>query len=190
MSYNFNQFRRKQLEKYLIDLPYTVVGDEIQFEENLKPVDTTGKQQSYFIRIRVEKGMMAQTFSLKLVNGDKEQIIKTFSVGAGTGEILFEAVFSPKVNIYQKIVVESEQTLTFTVEKVCSIYNILQFLQLASLKQIGVQGPTDLLMCVNGEEIQIGRTGIYEVNNGVKITSLGFVVETNDKKNFIVDYQY
>ena len=45
-------------------------------------------------------------------------------------------------------------------------------------------------MCINGESIYIGRTGIYEINYGISISSIGFVVEPDDNKNFIMDYQY
>lgn len=191
MSYNFGQFRRKQTDTYLTDLSYTVGEDKIiALEETLKPIDVTGKQQGYYIRFKVQKGAIAQKVALKLLSETKEQTIKTFSLGAGSGEVEFEVVFSPKTNVYQQIYFESEQEIDFEIEKLCSIYNILQTLQLNSLKQLGVQGPTNLLMCINGEEIRIGRTGIYEINNGIKITSLGFVVEPDDKKNFIIDYQY
>ena len=47
-----------------------------------------------------------------------------------------------------------------------------------------------MLMCINGEEIRIGRTGIYEINYGISINTIGFIVEPNDGKNFILDYQY
>jgi hypothetical protein len=52
-----------------------------------------------------------------------------------------------------------------------------------------------MLMCINGEDIRIGPNGIYEINNGYKITFIGFVVQqsdqTPDKRDyFILDYQY
>ncbi|MGN0992861.1 MAG: hypothetical protein ACI4PE_02975 [Bacilli bacterium] len=58
------------------------------------------------------------------------------------------------------------------------------------LKQIGVQGPPGLQMCIDGEEIKIGRSGLYEINNGVVINFIGFVVTPDDNKYFILDYQY
>ena len=78
---------------------------------------------------------------------------------------------------------------------VTSIFNVISFLNSSienkgKLKQIGVQGPAGLLMCINGESIYIGRTGIYEINYGISISSIGFVVEPDDNKNFIMDYQY
>lgn len=56
------------------------------------------------------------------------------------------------------------------------------------LKQIGVQGKPGLQLCVNGEMIRVGRTGIYEINHGIDITFIGFMPERSD--HFIMDYQY
>ena len=58
------------------------------------------------------------------------------------------------------------------------------------LKQIGVQGPPGTLMCIEGEQIRIGRSGIYEINNGVVISFLGFVLHEDDENQFFLDYQY
>ena len=57
------------------------------------------------------------------------------------------------------------------------------------LKQIGIQGPPGLLMSINGEEIRIGRSGLYEITYGINTTFIGFIVEA-DEKYFILDYQY
>ena len=32
-----------------------------------------------------------------------------------------------------------------------------------------------MLMCINKEQIRIGKSGIYEINNGIKINFIGFV---------------
>ena len=45
-----------------------------------------------------------------------------------------------------------------------------------------------MLMCINREQIRIGKNGIYEINNGVEIKSIGFVPADNDY--FIMDYEY
>lgn len=49
------------------------------------------------------------------------------------------------------------------------------------LTRIGVQGPVGLLMEINGEPIKIGPTGIYEINNGYKITSFGVVIKDSSQ---------
>ena len=81
------------------------------------------------------------------------------------------------------------------IENFSLIYNIIEKISGAiggknRLKQIGIQGPVGLLMNINGESIRIGRTGIYEINNGVIITSIGFIIEKDNTDNFILDYQY
>ena len=58
-----------------------------------------------------------------------------------------------------------------------------------SFNKIGVQGPPGLLMCINGQEIRVGPSGIYETRNGYKINFIGFIVKDN-RDNFILDYQY
>ena len=46
-----------------------------------------------------------------------------------------------------------------------------------------------MLTCINRQQIRIGYNGIYEINNGTKITSISFVPRTvNDY--FIMDYEY
>lgn len=56
------------------------------------------------------------------------------------------------------------------------------------LKQIGIQSHPGLEMCINGEMIRVGRTGIYEINHGIDINFIGFMPEEDD--HFIMDYQY
>lgn len=58
------------------------------------------------------------------------------------------------------------------------------------LTHIGVYGHPNAIMAINGEEIRIGQSGYYELNN-FEITSFGIAAETNnDNDTFIVDYQY
>jgi hypothetical protein len=50
-------------------------------------------------------------------------------------------------------------------------------------------------MCINGEQIRIGRTGIYEINNGLTIQSIGFILKestfySDGLDYFIMDFQY
>jgi hypothetical protein len=64
------------------------------------------------------------------------------------------------------------------------------------LTKIGIQGPPGMLMCINGEPIRIGPSGIYEIKNGYKINFLSFIRKESYENgaqqldSFIVDYQY
>lgn len=78
----------------------------------------------------------------------------------------------------------------FQIENILSnnkLNNVSQF------KKIGVQGPSGLLMCINGEEIRIGPSGIYQIKNGYRINFMGFVITSSENTSdnyFILDYQY
>ena len=61
---------------------------------------------------------------------------------------------------------------------------------------MGLQGPPGLLFSMNGEEIRIGKSGIYEVE-GININQLSFVIKNNSPipyadnlDYFIMDFQY
>ena len=57
-----------------------------------------------------------------------------------------------------------------------------------TLTHIGVYSHPNTIMSINGEEIRVGQSGYYELNN-FEIKSFGIAAETDDDK-FIVDYQY
>lgn len=77
------------------------------------------------------------------------------------------------------------------------IYRFKNLLNNIQTQKIGIQGPTGMLMCINGEGIRIGPSGIYEIKNGYKVKFLGIVRHNSQsltgsfgRDNFIVDYQY
>lgn len=58
-----------------------------------------------------------------------------------------------------------------------------------SLDRIGVWSHPGLLMAVNGEEIRVGKSGLWEIDGILPIESLGIVaVDYND--NFSIDYTF
>lgn len=54
------------------------------------------------------------------------------------------------------------------------------------LKKIGIQANPGTYMKINGERIKIGKTGIYELDYLVLITSLSFEEDTQA----LIDYVY
>lgn len=156
------------------------------------------------------------------IEDDKNiQVLDTITIPADDGSVnktaIIELAFSPNAT-YNQIMLTLQRTASdYTIENdlgtigrlieidetttlVASFFNILNILTdgdnaIQSLKKIGVQGPPGLLMCINGQNIRIGPSGIYEIKNDYKITSIGFAIDksdtTLDKRNyFILDYQY
>lgn len=74
-----------------------------------------------------------------------------------------------------------------------SLNNLINSSQQKYWKKIGVQSRPGSLIVINKEPIRIGRSGIYELNNGTKITD--FMIASGwdaDEKvdPFLVDYVY
>lgn len=133
-------------------------------------------------------------------NGDYEQYIKTVNVQEGSKEnlVFVNLIFTPIVPC-DRIVLKLRRTSEDFIpgrEKKLSIESITlqkieNILPEQNIEKIGIQGPSGLLFTINGEEMRIGRTGIYELyNKDIPITYLGFVTKKGDNKFFIVDYQY
>ena len=184
----------------------------------LKGQDDSGNQCSYYLRFKVFKEKdYSQIINVKIKNTNKTKdnirLLKTLTIAAGQENdyAIFELVISPNDNYtYNQIWFELNRELIdfntqnqdgtygrlmqITVDRLDKIYNIVNFLSPSIggskiLKQIGIQGPSGLLMSINGEEIRIGRSGLYEITHGVNTSFIGFVVEA-DEKYFILDYQY
>lgn len=182
-------------------------------DNELIQVDENGRQNSYYLKFLIYKQEnLEQLITIKLRNEQKVKTLKTFKIAAGltTDYVIFETIITPNDN-YNQIdfelsrVVEDYNIInedgsygrivSLEVKKLASIFNIINYLNpsidnVGKLKQIGVQGPSGMLMSINGEEIRVGNSGIYEINYGVSISSLGFIIEENDNKIFLLDYQY
>lgn len=62
-----------------------------------------------------------------------------------------------------------------------------EHIPISSLDKIGVQAPPGSFFVINGEPIEIGRTGTYElIFNDIAVTSLKVLSD----KTFIIDYKY
>ena len=176
------------------------------------PMDNT---KSYYLQVTINRISSQQDFSLllkKSTNDNISQTIDTFSVSSGSsGTETFEFVITPNID-YDQIVFYLTRTSTdYQLNNGDNTYGrkstvqILSFSQIKDLLttpinhtpliKIGVQGPTGMLMVINGEPIRIGPSGIYEINNGDKIKTFGVIVKDNNlstdgKEYFILDYQY
>lgn len=74
-----------------------------------------------------------------------------------------------------------------------SLNNLINSSQEKYWKKIGVQSRPGSLIVINKEPIRIGRSGIYELNNGTKISSFMIASgwDANEKVDpFLVDYVY
>lgn len=173
------------------------------------------KNVAYFVRIYFKKIDAQQNITIHLrdSNNTISQKIKNFVVPARTDTsttnesdinnpniwVYFNFIFIPNQQGYTKITFDVAKT-AYNVEKnlvgnmvlLRKIHNLITTKvkakhNVVSLVKIGVQSRPGTLMCINGEEIRVGRTGFYEINSGVAIDYFGFGAELYD---FILDYVY
>lgn len=194
------------------DTVLTLEGNNI-----LHSVDSTRtKSRSYYLKYKVYKQSEEQVITLRLFNTDKStdniQALETITVPQGNEDefFSFDLVISPNADYNQIQFILNRQsidmqenpdgtygrTTKIEVEYYEEIINVIDTYlagptnNAGILKQIGVQGPPGMLMCIQGEAIRVGRSGIYEINNGVVISFLGFVVHKDEPNYFFLDYQY
>ena len=167
---------------------------------------------NYYIRIGIRRTSVNQDIIIGLRQNKEDttnsQTLDTITIPANIGDTvneiaIIEIAFSPNTSCSQFTIMLQRTSEDYTkggrildiVDSeiiVADIVNIMNNLStgIHQLTKIGVQGPPGLLMCINGQPIRIGPSGIYEIKNNYKITSIGFVVFNNDSKYFILDYQY
>lgn len=193
------------------DICLEMSGDQI--------VDATS---SYYLKFEVsQRPEAAQDFIIKLKNNDvtidNVQEVKTLKVAAGTGKISFELIFNSNSK-YNQLIFElqrlaldfyldngdgtSGRKMEINILEFSKIINIVdsylkgKFSGLTKLKKIGLQGPPGLMFVLDGEEIRIGRTGVYELyNDNIEISYIGFIIKDSlftqsGKDFFVMDFKY
>lgn len=172
---------------------------------------------AYFVRIYIKRQRaLEQSVTVTLSNdgGSISQKCKVLYIDALPADVenddnasLFDTrqwtccnfIFIPNQSGYSQLRFELSELLAINNKKV--VGNISMFNQIVNLLntkvrqkhgvntiiKLGVQSRPGTVMCINGEEIRIGRTGFYEINSGVEINYFGFGAELKD---FIFDYVY
>lgn len=160
---------------------------------------TLSSNNHYYFHGKIKRMLSDQEFEIKLVNFDDsslDQFIKNVTVTGGNENewVDIEFTFTPFVTFdtilfYLKRTAEDSLTGAripiIIYEELSIINNVIpkKIRPDTALIKIGVQGRPGALMCINGEEIRICRTGIYEIKNGVILVDFFSVVNAADETN-------
>lgn len=177
---------------------------------------------SYYLKFEIQQlANSPQDITIKLKNSENNvedyQVIRQIHVNQGIEKTSFELIFNPNTN-YNEVVFElnrialdynldnhdgtSGRISQIKIDKFERVNNVISnylstaYHGLTTLKKIGIQGPPGLIFCVNGEEIHIGRSGVYELYyEDLEISYIGFILKdslfTQDGKDFfIMDFKY
>lgn len=216
-----NDFVIQYFQERLNELTSTVFFENAYYDFS-NTGNKMNKQNYYYLNFSVKKMNSIQNFYLKLKNltqsdddfsDNNEQIIAEFTVPQSTIEddwTNFEIIIAPN-KTYGQLYWDLRRTIsndylsasdmqvegaigrkmTIVINQFAIIKNIVK--DINKIVKIGVQGPPSLLMCINGEQIRIGKTGIFEINeDNISISFVGFVpkVKNGILEYFIMDYEY
>lgn len=202
MAFNFGQIRKNNTTEYL-----NIISVNLQEEQTKSTEGTTtfidkvfhtplSSSKGYFLRMKIYKQNTTQKIYIKIKDSSCEQVVGKVEVPAGNENdyCLFEKIFMPSRDCNQVKIELERESVDYQTGRVVNL-EILTFAEVKNLipyrlKRIGVQGTPGLMMCINGEQIQIGKSGIFEINIDYIITYFGVAIEKDSDKFFLLDYQY
>ena len=211
---NIGQLRKNAVNSFLTSVNYTfddAIDPDTNFK-NKKIQATFSAGVSYYLKFKVKRRTdSSQNFNIELgsssdTSAKNKEFIKRYIVSSGTSdkEDIFEFIFTPFGDNDELLFLLDRITLDYTIENgrtmdiviidLYSINNIIESIltqkKVNGLTDIGLQGNSGQLFMLNGEEIHIGRSGIYELHNkNILIKKLGLVIKDNSDIDFILDYQ-
>jgi hypothetical protein len=142
---------------------------------------------NYYFHAKIKRLTSSQKFYIYLVNYDdqgssdvKTQYLKTIEVQGGSADdwVDFEMIFSPLLT-FDCLLFQLQRTIddyrtNTRYPRIC--YEELSLINNAittkikagvALTKMGIQSHPGLMLCINGEEIHVGRSGAYEIRNGI-----------------------
>ena len=194
--------------KYMVPVLDGIVTNEHRVMGGRNFVDSGVHVQSgitkgvrHYFYAKVLKSETQQDFNILLTtkSGSQRQFLNKMSVAPisrtrGVEYAEFEVVFTPAADfdtiVFELVRNEEDAIIPRTSVVIFEELDIINNLLLAGVNasKITVQSNPGLLMCINGQEIRVGRTGVYELNNqALKITSFGIAAAGEDNEQPAVE---
>lgn len=157
------------------------------FKDECLKVNNLSSSEYYYFKCQIKRLETQQIFNLKLINFNNtsadnttEQYIKTITIQGGKPDewVNVECIFHPIIQ-FDTILFQLQRTLEdyretsrfpkIAYQELGTINNLItsKIRTGINLLKIGVQSHPSLAMCINGEEIHISKTGVYELKNGI-----------------------
>lgn len=199
---NIVGYQTKQIDS----IENTSVGNFTDIAITLPNEETYEFSKHFYLRFSIDSNNYEQTFTVYLQNAsdkdlDNRQKLQEFTVPANTGKTYyFDLLISPDssynmlVFTLKRITIDYSSStggriLNVNVNTFQELKEVLNSIGVFKLTKFAIQSVPGLIMCINGEEIHIGRTGIYElIFDDVAITSIALALQEGN--SFIIDYQY
>ena len=186
------QHQKNNNTKYIQTINFTTIDTH-----SIKIIDNNANTSFYYyIKIKFEKQSNLQNIKIYATDALEHQGIQVddFTIGYKSSAsttyyrdiIINSNLIQNNLKTFYLTIKEDEGTIAQgTIVQGVSIVNILP---VTTANSIGIWGSPSQIACVNGVKIQLGKTGIYELNNpNIKINFVGFIPID---KNFVLDYSY
>ena len=183
------QHQKNNDTKYIQTISFTPVENtsSIQITDNNK--DTSFY---YYVKIKFEKQSSLQNIEIyaKDTLEKKGILVDNFTIGYKSS---ISTTYYRDIIINSNLIQNNLKTFYLTINgaegTIVQGVSIVNILPITTANSIGIWGSPSQIACVNGVKMQLGKTGIYELNNpNIKINFVGFVPIEN--KNFVLDYAY
>ena len=183
------QHQKNDNTKYIQTINFTTIDTH-----SIKIIDNNENTSFYYyIKIKFEKQSSLQNIKIYATDALENQGIQIddFTIGYKSST---STTYYRDIIVNSNLISDSLKTFYLTIKGAegtivqgVSIVNILP-VTVPTANSIGIWGSPSQVACVNGVKIQLGKTGIYELNNpNIKINFVGFIPIG---KNFVLDYSY
>lgn len=181
------QHQKNNNTKYIQTINFTTIDTH-----SIKIIDNnTNTSFYYYIRIKFEKQSSLQNIKIYATDALEHQGIQVddFTIGykSSTSTIYYRDIIINS-NLIQNNLKAFYLTINGAEGTIVQGVSIVNILPVTTANSIGIWGSPSQIACVNGVKIQLGKTGIYELNNpNIQINFVGFIPIG---KNFVLDYSY
>ena len=161
----------------------------------------------YYLHAKIKRLNSNMTIYVKLANtankNSPTQYLRTINIkGGNTSEWYdFEIIFKPIASDFDCIVFQLQRTnedytadgyrnLVILYEELSIVQNFKANLTENNIIKLGVQSRPGLLMCINGQEIHVGRNGIYEIRNGIVYVDFFSIIKAAEEEEGPIEGLY
>lgn len=182
------QHQKNDSTKYIQTISFTPVENtsSIQITDNNK--DTSFY---YYVKIKFEKQSSLQNIEIYVKDALEKKgiLVDDFTIGYKNST---STIYYRDIIINSNLIQNNLKTFYLTINgaegTIVQGVSIVNILPVTTANSIGIWGSPSQIACVNGVKIQLGKTGIYELNNpNIQINFVGFIPID---KNFVLDYSY
>ena len=206
MSYSIGQYRYNNSDTYYttvssndevdnnnnydVDLQdstsntYIFSGINFSYKAILNTNDLSN-DNNYYLKFQYINNNIPTTLLIQINNNNQKDDILTLSASPNFLYFLdISPKFSGKINIWST---DTSGTIKYNIYQIENIISSLTSNKL--IKKIGIQGAPHLPVWINNNCIRLNKNGIYELHNGIDITSVGVFPDANNPF-FLIDYEY